>query len=288
MSTCVMLGGLFFAYRTGEHQGRKAIQFDFYNTGHIELEAKTLLEYCDKLNFNPQRMVEGPLHSVLSSAGVDNCGEDKFGLNRMESILNLFVEGGNHRRLLELAWVKSKDRKTRLLILFLYGGSGSGVCGLPDFRLYNVFNAEESFKRVEEFRWVDTHMDEIHPKRDACLKRLKEKRFKERFHFLFYDHSHELHFSKLRDGYGELSFVEYGSALKQNSKIKTYPFNLNGYKENVQYGSFYYEDRQKKESFHFLAGETKDGKFLVREYHWINGEWKFLGENVFPLKEESK
>jgi hypothetical protein len=224
MSICVIFCGLFFAYKTGEHQGRKATRLDFYNTGHIELEAKTLLEYCDKLNFNPLRMVEGPLHSVLSSAGVENCGEDKFGTYRMECILNLFVEGGNHQRLLELAWVKSKDRKTRLLILFLNGGSGSGVCGLPDFRLYNMFNAEESFKRAEEFRWVDSHTDEISPRLDACLKRLKEKRYKERFRFLFYDHAHELHFSKIRDGQGELSFVEYESALKQNSKIKTYPF----------------------------------------------------------------
>jgi hypothetical protein len=136
-----------------------------------------LLKRLDKLKFTPLiPLEEGPLHGVLDGAGVNHVGGG-FNDNKMECIVHLFVNGGNHRRLLELAWVKSKDRQTRVLILLLfYTNVNMHICGMPSFEHYDLFNKEETQKRHQELQWVKGNAKKIRPKMNENLWRIDGRR----------------------------------------------------------------------------------------------------------------
>ncbi|MDR3229668.1 MAG: hypothetical protein LBT53_09775 [Puniceicoccales bacterium] len=91
----------------------------------------------------------------------------------IDGAVTLFNNGGPFKTLLELAWVKTKRRDIRLLILLLFYTEGHmDVCISPQFEIYSdLFNKTEWKKRQEELEWVKTH----HEKYDARIKKQCEK-----------------------------------------------------------------------------------------------------------------
>jgi hypothetical protein len=99
--------------------------------------------------------------------------------------------------------------------------------------------------------------------------------------YSFSAHLDELCLSKLKDGKGTLTGVSYEDAKEWNPRLEFKPFSSDGFSGEVTYACFVYDDKTKDDVFHFLYGNHRNGKFLIREYRWKDKKLVLSCEHFF-------
>jgi hypothetical protein len=101
---------------------------------------------------------------------------------------------------------------------------------------------------------------------------------------IFNSHRKDLLITKkdLKKGIGRLSFFSLGDELRRWPNMDDY-LDLSGFCGGTMFANFVYDGKENV-SFYFLAGEDKEGRFLIREYQRRDdGSIEFLGEQFFDI-----